>query len=262
VKVKSIAIPIRCVDFSESSQVVSFFTREQGIVDGIAKGAHRLKNSFQGPLDLAVLYEMVFVPPKSPGLAIVTEAAVLEGFRGLRSRLDRHVGASHVIEFLRCAGVAGEPETGLFDVALETLVALDAAGESDVGLTLARFDTLALTALGLLGPLDACVECGRSRPDGERPVFLSSRSRGILCRQCRAEQSIVRGVTIPGEAMRFWASLTGTAPRLGIEPVEGWNRFGARLRTAIALLRTNLLERELVLLQSSRAWTETLKSLS
>ena len=53
-KHRTLAIPIRCVDYSNTSQIVSMFSREEGLLEGIAKGAHRPKNSFQGPFDLAV----------------------------------------------------------------------------------------------------------------------------------------------------------------------------------------------------------------
>ena len=46
------AIVIRRWDFSETSQTVSLFTRDHGIVRGLAKGAKREKGDFSGGLDL------------------------------------------------------------------------------------------------------------------------------------------------------------------------------------------------------------------
>ena len=44
---------------------------EEGLLEGIAKGAHRPKNSFQGPFDLAAIYDLVYLKRKNPGLSIL-----------------------------------------------------------------------------------------------------------------------------------------------------------------------------------------------
>jgi len=49
---KTEAIIIRQVDFSETSRVVTFYTREFGKVPLLAKGAKRLKGPFESGLDL------------------------------------------------------------------------------------------------------------------------------------------------------------------------------------------------------------------
>ncbi len=254
-KRKTPAIPIRCVDFSDSSQVVSLFTRESGLVEGIAKGAHREKNPFQGPFDLAVLYEAVFIEKRSAGLAILCEASVLEGFRGLRSGWARHIAGSHLLEFLRAATVANEPEPALFDLTVETLGGIAAADATRVAPLLARFDTAALLILGLLAPLDSCVECGRLRPRSHGPVFLSPIAKGILCRACRAGHAHLGGFTLPGPAVELLDGFARLESPVEWDAVdERWMSFGRPARRAISELRTNLLERELVLLKSSNSW--------
>ena len=47
---------MRTTDYSETSQVVHFFTRETGVVSLIAKGTKRPKSKSGGPIDL-VLFE-------------------------------------------------------------------------------------------------------------------------------------------------------------------------------------------------------------
>jgi DNA repair protein RecO (recombination protein O) len=252
VRHKTLALPLRCVDFSDSSQVVSLFTREQGLVDAIAKGAHREKNPFQGPFDLAVEYEVVFLERRSAGLALLTDGVVVDGLRGLHRRWERHVAASHVLEFLRAVAIQGEPEPGLFDLSIALLRQLTAASGSWIEALLARFDTLALRLLGLLGEMDACVECGRRRPEDQRPVFISPRARGVVCRSCRESGGHAGGFALPGAAMRLLDRLAfpGDLERAGVE--ESWKTFGPPLRRLVSELRTSVLERDLVALRAGR----------
>jgi DNA repair protein RecO (recombination protein O) len=68
-------------DFSESSRVATFFTREFGKVATVAKGAKRPKNPFDAALDLLAACEVVFLRKSSSGLDILTEAQLLKRFR-------------------------------------------------------------------------------------------------------------------------------------------------------------------------------------
>ena len=49
---KTEGIVIRQADFSESSRVVTFFTRDFGKISALAKGAKRLKGPFQAAIHL------------------------------------------------------------------------------------------------------------------------------------------------------------------------------------------------------------------
>jgi DNA repair protein RecO (recombination protein O) len=258
---KTLAVPFRCVDYSNSSQIVSFFTREFGPVDGIAKGSHREKNSFQGPFDLAVAYEMVFLERRSAGLAVLTEAVVLDGFRGLRTLWERHVAASHVLEFLRVAAAAGGPEPGLFDLLCKTLRELAQVPRERVDALLVYFDTAALRLLGLLPSLEECVECNRPRPTDQRSLFISPRARGIVCKNCRDQRAYPGGVALPRGAVRVLDNLAmGPHEDPSWPEIDaGWQAFGAPVVRVVSKLRTELLERELVLRASSGRWVRQKK---
>ncbi|MFQ6036643.1 MAG: DNA repair protein RecO, partial [Sedimentisphaerales bacterium] len=50
--IKDTAICIRAVDYSETSQIVTFFTRATGKIRAIAKGSKRPKSAFDGPIEI------------------------------------------------------------------------------------------------------------------------------------------------------------------------------------------------------------------
>ena len=252
-KQKTLGIPLRCVDFSNSSQVVSVFTRDSGLLDALAKGSHREKNPFQGPFDLAVLYETVWLERRSASLALLTEASVVNGYRGVRRRWERYRACSHVLEFLRVVSVPGESSPELFDLTCATLEGIAVAGDAQaVEEILNRFDLRALGLLGLLGPAEACIRCQRAWLGSGRPAFYSVREGGIVCARCREVGGQPRGILVDGVTLR--AINSGIAGRLSqaerVAPLAG-REVGA----VVARLRTNLLERELVLLESMARWT-------
>src|SRR5512143_2186053 len=78
---KATAIVLRTVEFSETSLILTLFTREFGKVRGLAKGARRLKSAFESALDLLALCRIVFLRKSSDALDLLTEAKLLRRFR-------------------------------------------------------------------------------------------------------------------------------------------------------------------------------------
>ncbi|MAD20221.1 MAG: DNA repair protein RecO [Planctomycetaceae bacterium] len=78
------AVCVRHWDFSETSQTVSLFLRDHGLVRGLAKGARRERGSFSGGFDLFTRGEIVLISKPGRELATLTEWTLLETFPILR----------------------------------------------------------------------------------------------------------------------------------------------------------------------------------
>lgn len=180
---KANAIVIRMVDFSESSLVVTLFTREFGKIGALAKGAKRLKSPFESAIDLLALCRIVFLHKTSDALDLLTEAKLLRRFRPHgRNLLDLYAGY-YVAELLGELTDDDDPHPELFDLADETLAALD-AGEP-VARRVIRFELGMLRILGHVPSLDTCAECGADVAASGRIAF-GHVDGGVLCNKCRA----------------------------------------------------------------------------
>ena len=161
---KATALVLRVVEFSETSSVVTLFTREFGKIHGLAKGARRPKGPFESALDLLGLCRIVFLR-KSPGaLDLLTEAKLLKRFRPCGRELSSLYAGYYVAELLNELTDDYDPHPELFDEAVAMLAGL-AAGEGAAGdavaTLIARFELVTLNLLGHLPSLEQCVECGK-----------------------------------------------------------------------------------------------------
>ncbi len=199
---KASAIVIRTVDFSETSLVVTLFTREFGKIGALAKGARRLKGPFESALDLLALCRIVFLHKSSDALDLLTEAKLLRRFRPAGRDLSGLYAGYYVAELLDRLTDEGDPHPELFDLADETLVALS-AGEA-VARWVVRFELGLLRILGQVPSLDACVECGVAVPTTGRVAF-GQIDGGVLCPRCRAGKTHVASVS--AGALRAMAQL-------------------------------------------------------
>jgi len=179
---KTSAIVLRVVDFSETSCVVTLFTRDFGKISGLAKGARRPKSSFEAALDLLAICRIVFIHKSSDALDLLTEAKLERRFRAARSDLSCLYAGYYVAELLNELTDEADPHPELYHAADQALTALD--DKSEVARTVLRFELSALRLLGHSPSLDACVECGRPVARTARVAFGQSVG-GVLCGEHR-----------------------------------------------------------------------------
>jgi len=174
-------IVIRRSDFSQTSQVVEFYTVGHGRVPTLAKGIRRKNARFEGPVDLFYLCDIVYAPRQRDALAPLVECKVLDWMGGISKRLASLCAASYVVQLVQAVTVPEQANEALFGALLKTLSGL--ADNKNASLCVDRFELKALEAEGLAPNLNGCVSCGsRLRPG--RPAFFSVELGGVLCEGC------------------------------------------------------------------------------
>lgn len=186
---KTDAIVVRTVDFSESSYVVTAFTRDFGKVEGLAKGARRLKNPFETSLDLLASIKLSFIRKNSDALDIMTSASLVRRFRPTRRNARGLYAGYCVAELLDRATEDYEPAPNLWILADSALAAFQRRPR--VAAMLAAFQAKLLEELGLFPSVRACVECGEPLPldavgNNARKIWLDLDAGGVVCAKCRA----------------------------------------------------------------------------
>src|SRR5215468_5196458 len=121
---KTLALVLRAVEFSETSSVVTLFTRDFGKIRGLAKGARRPKGPFESALDLLSLCRLVFLRKSSEALDLLTEAKLERRFRPANRDLSNLYAGYYVAELLNEFTDDYDPHAQLFDLADQTLLGL------------------------------------------------------------------------------------------------------------------------------------------
>ncbi len=182
---KASALVVRGTDWSETSRIVTLFSREHGKIRALAKGGRRLKSNFEVALDLLNLCEVVYIRKATDGLDLLTEARVAERFPALRADLQALYAGYYIAELLADGTHEYDPHPALFDIASATLRGL---GErhADRFLAVSRFELAWLRELGYSPRLEACAACERDLTGladvarlGYSPV-----AGGVLCPDC------------------------------------------------------------------------------
>src|SRR5215470_7362724 len=121
---KAVALVLKVIEFSETSSVVTLFTREFGKIQALAKGARRPKGPFESALDLLAYCRVVFLRKSSGALDLLTEAKLERRFRPPGRNLSCLYAGYYVAEILSELTTDYDPHPALFDLACDTLIGL------------------------------------------------------------------------------------------------------------------------------------------
>jgi DNA repair protein RecO (recombination protein O) len=181
------AICLRTTDYSETSQVVHFLTRDSGAVRLLAKGVKRPKSKSGGAIDLLSEGDLLFSVPDTGALGTLMEFSETVSHTALRRDAGRLNTALYMLELSHAMLAEGDPHPEVFDLLHRALGRLEQP-DAPLPAVLAYFQWRLLRHTGLLGGLDACVACGTGVAEMSRRagVWFSSRQGGILCDGCEA----------------------------------------------------------------------------
>jgi DNA repair protein RecO (recombination protein O) len=198
--IKDEAVCLRALDYSETSQIVTFFTRATGKIGAIAKGSKRPRSAFDGPIEVFAHGKIVFSDSTREKLATLTEFEQQPGFTHLSNNLFTLNCCLFAAELLSNLIDDYDPHPQLFDSLLQFLQSANERRASsiehrDVLALLTLFQLALLKEVGLKPILNACANCktkysaGRLTAeirDTRYEVYFSSSANGLICRDCEA----------------------------------------------------------------------------
>ena len=188
--IKDTAICIRAVDYSETSQIVTFFARSAGKISAIAKGSKRPRSAFDGPIEIFSYGKIVFSDSNKEKLATLTEfesAYGGPGFSGLSNNLFTMNCCLFSAELLNKLTHDYDPHPQLFDDFLQFLQnAQENKDKHQMLALLILFQLGLLKEVGLRPVLNACANCKTQYAirNTQYEVYFSSSAKGLVCRDC------------------------------------------------------------------------------
>lgn len=124
------AIVLRRQPVTESSLIVTWFTRESGKLKTMAKGARRPKSPFRGKIDLFYLDEIVFLRSTRGDLHLLHDCFLENPHQKLRESVTALTAASYACELVEVVTEAEDANPKIFELLAGVLEELERGGES------------------------------------------------------------------------------------------------------------------------------------
>jgi DNA repair protein RecO (recombination protein O) len=120
------AILLRRIRFSDTSLIVSWFSRERGKLKTMAKGALRTKSGFAGKLDLFFQCELTVAWSQRSELHSLRETVLIEPFAGIREHYTNTLAAGYFAELIEETTEPEHPETAIYELLIRAFSYLQA----------------------------------------------------------------------------------------------------------------------------------------
>jgi DNA repair protein RecO (recombination protein O) len=191
------AFVLRTYPLKEADLVVSFLTRDQGKLRGVAKRARRPKSNFGAGLERLSHVRMAYFQRESRELVNLDSCELIRSQFALAGDYRASVALDFFAEVTEQMLPSAEPSERYFRLLLAVLDSLQppAKGQPAVVIepvgkawrAVTYFSLWAVRLSGWLPELDVCLSCGSVLDDCPAPerAFFSRGQAGLICGSCR-----------------------------------------------------------------------------
>jgi DNA repair protein RecO (recombination protein O) len=184
------AIVLRTYPLKEADLVVSFLTRDQGKLRGVAKRARRPKSGFGASLERLTHGRVFYFQRETRELVNLDACELIHSHFGLHGDYTVSLALDFIAEVSEQFLPAAEANERFFRLLLAVLQDLRDSAQN-VWRAVTYFSLWAVRLSGFLPGLDVCLGCGVWLDDPEQPApaFFNRTAAGLFCGACRRSSS-------------------------------------------------------------------------
>ncbi len=178
-------VVLRTHKLGEADRIITFLTRDRGLVRAVGKGVRKTTSRFGGRLEPFMHVDLQLAEGRT--LDVITQVVTISPFaRDLGGNYPAYTAGTAMLETAeRLVHDDGEPAVQQLQLLVGALRALTTADERLPGMILDSYQLRALAVAGYAPTFDTCARCGR---DGPHRDFHAA-SGGMLCHVCRVPGS-------------------------------------------------------------------------
>ncbi|MBI5635238.1 MAG: DNA repair protein RecO [Nitrospirae bacterium] len=207
-------IVLRTIPYGEADLIVTYLTKDLGIVKVFAKSPRKTKSRFGSSLEPLTFSRIAFWGKEDAALPRLTQADIIHSFSSLRESLQCFIRVSELIE--QTLHLVPERDTGrnIFPLLMKTLAIMETGCLNPLIALFYKLKLLEIT--GFLPGLHICGRCG-----GRSNAFHLSHGT-VLCVKCSEEEDVSSrlspGVTAFYSSLMRWdiAKLERLKPDAGV----------------------------------------------
>ena len=184
------ALVLHHKDFGEADRLLTLFTRQNGKLRALAKGARKIQSRKAGHVE--PLNQVNLILGHGRSFWIVSQAETIHDFPIIRADLTRTANALYVLELLDRFSFEDEQNLPLFEMAGATLARLEHGEE--IFLLMRHFEMRLLDLSGYRPELTQCLHCRKIIEPQDQ--YLSIPLGGVLCPHCGSLEATARPISM------------------------------------------------------------------
>lgn len=182
------AINLKSYSLSEADKIMVMYSKDMGLIKGVAKGCKKPKSKLGARMDLLVANQLMLY--KGKNLDTICEAKSINTFKNSRQSIDKLLYSTYISEVVNNFGVEGDPCSGeIYDLLYKALEKIsNSTEEKDVLIAVIKFQLKIMEIAGYGVELDSCL-CCREQILAEN-MYFSAKMGGVICEECNEHLGI------------------------------------------------------------------------
>ena len=176
------AINLKSYSLSESDKIVVMYSKDKGLIRGVAKGVKKTKSKLGARMDMFVANTLLL--RKGKNLNTICQAEILNSFSRSRQDLDKIFYSMYVSEIINNFGIENDPSSNeVYDLLYSALNSISCASTKiDVYLAVIKFQLKIMKEIGFSIELDTCLHCHKKI--GNEVLYFVPQMGGVVCESC------------------------------------------------------------------------------
>jgi len=176
------AINLKAYNLSESDKIILMYSRDKGLIRGVAKGVKKPKSKLGARMDLLVANKLMLY--KGKNLDTICQAEALNTFNKTRSNMDKIFYSIYASEVVTNFGVEDDPcSNEVFELLYQTLDSIAVSGSKvEIMINVLKFQLKMMVLSGFGIEFNTCLKCGCEIVDEQ--MYFSNIKGGVICQNC------------------------------------------------------------------------------
>ncbi len=176
-------INLKSYNISEADKIMVMYSKEKGLIRGVAKGIKKTTSKLGGRMDLLVANKLML--NKGRNLDTICQAEALNTFFKLRSDMNKLFYSLYCAEIVNNFGIENDPNSEeIYNLFYNFLSGIsEAVNKEQAMLCVLKFQLKIMDITGYSLELSQCVKCNH-KIDNDADLYFSIEQGGILCKNC------------------------------------------------------------------------------
>lgn len=176
------AINLKSYSLSESDKIIVMYSKEKGLIKGVAKNCKKPKNKLGAGMDLLVANQIMLHQGKN--LDKICEAKNINTFKNSRQDINKLLYSMYISEIVNHFGIENDPSSKeVYDLLYNALDKIsNAKDKQEILIGVIKFQLKFMQLVGFGIELDTCLCCREQILD--QNMYFSSKMGGVICEEC------------------------------------------------------------------------------
>ena len=176
------AINLKAYNLSESDKIIVMYSKDKGLIRGVAKGVKKPKSKLGARMDLLVANTLML--HKGKNLDTICQAEVLNTFNKTRQDIDKIFYSMYVTEVVNNFGLEEDPSSEvIYNLLYKALNTISSAqNKVEILIAVIKFQLKMMIESGFSLEFDTCLRCQCNI--GEETMYFIPTAGGVVCKNC------------------------------------------------------------------------------